>query len=150
MKNSGRWSDFLSKDFCFETYGCSNRPPEIPTIEGPINGEVGNYYEYTFQTIDPDEDNIYYCVEGGDSNSEVCMGPFKSGQKAMATFSWDRIGNHFVRVKARDIKGAESDWAVLEVKMPFTINNYIKYYSLEKYKYLTIVNLVWRQKYENA
>lgn len=126
-KISIKWSDFLSDDFCFETYGCSNRPPENPTIEGPINGEVGNYYEYTFQTIDPDEDDIFYCVKGGDLNSEVCMGPFKSGQEAKATFSWNMIGTHFVRVKARDTKGAESDWAILEVKMPITFRNYIKY-----------------------
>jgi hypothetical protein len=146
--NSVNWENILVKDFCFETYGCSNRPPENPTIQGPINGEVGEYYEYTFLTIDPDEDNIYYCVEGGDSESEVCMGPFKSGEQAKAILSWQKIGTHNVRVKARDIKGAESGWTILEVKMPIVNHHNNLIYSLEKYKYLTIVNLIWRQIYE--
>ena len=112
------WNDYPFNDFCFETYGCSNRPPYLPIIEGPINGIIGNYYEYTFQTTDPDNDDIFYCIVGGDSSSEICMGPYKSGEKAKATFSWQKIGRYSISVKARDIHGDESDWGFLEVKMP--------------------------------
>jgi hypothetical protein len=146
--NSNNWENFSTNDFCFETYGCSNRPPFNPKIEGPTNGKIGEYHEYIFQTTDPDNDNIYYCVEGGSTNSEICIGPFKSGEKAKATLSWQRIGTYDVRVKARDIKGAESDWVSLEVKMPISLIIDNIFFSLEKYKYLTIVNLIWRQKYE--
>jgi hypothetical protein len=120
---------YPSIDFCFETYGCSNRPPYIPKIEGTVLGNIGNYYEYTFQTSDPDNDYIYYCVVGGQLSSEICMGPYKSGEMAKATFSWQRFGTYSVRVKARDINGAESDWGLLEVKMPinYSPNFLLKY-----------------------
>ena len=121
--NSNELDNYPLYDFCFETYGCTNRPPYTPKIDGTITGNIGNYYEYTFQTSDPDNDDIYYCVVGGESNSEICMGPFKSGIEAKATFSWQRIGNYNVRVKARDVNGAESDWGSLEVKMPFLHSN---------------------------
>jgi hypothetical protein len=121
--NSYKWTDLLTYDFCFETYGCTNRPPNNPKIEGPTTGKVGEYYEYTFQTTDPDEDDIYYCVEDGKFNNEICMGPFESGEKIKATFSWPRIGSYNIRVKARDTKGAESEWVTLEVKMPIIIFN---------------------------
>ena len=94
------------------------------------------------------QDKIYYCVEEGNSESEVCMGPFKSGEQAKATLSWQKIGTYNIRVKARDIKGAESEWTTLEVKMPIANHHNNLFYSLEKYKYLTIVNLIWRQIYE--
>jgi len=119
-------------DFCFETYGCSNRPPYVPKIEGIILGNIGNYYEYTFQSSDPDNDDIYYCVVGGQLSSEVCMGPYNSGDIAKATFAWQISGTYSVKVKARDINGAESEWGSLEVKMPlyYSQNFLLRFRSL--------------------
>ena len=53
------------------------------------------------------------------------MGPYKSGEKIKATFSWKKIGSYSVSVKARDIHGGESDWGFLEVKMPIFNANII-------------------------
>lgn len=136
--NSSEWDNYLIYDFCFETYGCSNRPPNAPKIDGPITGNIDNYYEYIFKTSDPDNDDIYYCVVWGESDSEICMGPFKSGVEAKATFSWHKSGSYSVMVKARDINGAESDWASLEVKMPFSYS----YLFLNKYNFLNIANKI--------
>ena len=35
-----------------------NEPPSIPTITGKSNGNVGTEYEYTFNAVDPDGDNV--------------------------------------------------------------------------------------------
>ncbi len=128
--NINDWEYYQFNDFCFETYGCSNRPPNNPKIEGPITGIIDNYYEYTFKSTDPDNDDIYYCVIGGESNSEICLGPYNSGAEAKATFSWQKRGSYTVSVKARDINGAESEWVTLEVKMPISyFQNFFKKFN---------------------
>ena len=40
-----------------------NRPPNKPTIDGPTTGKAGVSYKYTFTTIEPDEDQVYYYVD---------------------------------------------------------------------------------------
>jgi hypothetical protein len=117
------WLEHSINDFCFETYGCNNRPPKIPEISGPSNGNIGIEYEYSFITIDPDDDYVYYCIKWDETDGEVCIGPFESGETASAYFTWQKIGRYDVMVKSKDAEGAESDWASIEVSMPHVNNN---------------------------
>jgi len=87
-----------------------NQPPDKPTIDGLITGKPGVSYEYTFTTTDPDDDQIYYYVEWGDTSVQDWFGPFKSGETATASHSWSQ-GHYEIRVKAKDTKGAESEWS---------------------------------------
>jgi len=105
-------------DMCFKTYGRDNSPPNIPTIDGQTNGKAGTPYEYTFLTTDPDGDDVYYCIDWGDDSGEVCIGPYASGENATAIHTWGERGIYTIRVKAKDVYDAESDWATLEVTMP--------------------------------
>jgi pyrrolidone-carboxylate peptidase len=95
-----------------------NYPPEIPTIDGPINGTAGVEYEYTFKTTDPDQHKIYYCVDWGDGTEEICVGPYLSGEEVTLGHTWSEQGTYVIKAKARDIYGKESDWATLEISMP--------------------------------
>jgi hypothetical protein len=97
----------------------ANNPPKTPTINGPTSGKSGTEYSYTFSTTDPDGDNVYYCVNWSDGTREVCIGPFASGEAETNTHTWSADGTYMVKVKARDIYNAESDWATLTVTMPY-------------------------------
>ena len=44
----------------------------------------------------------------------------ESGIEYTKSHSWDEQGSYIIRARARDIYGAESDWAELEVSMPKT------------------------------
>ena len=99
-----------------------NNPPETPTINGPTSGKSGTAYQYTFSTTDPDGDNVYYCVNWSDGTGEVCIGPFASGEAVTNTHTWSADGTYMVKVKARDIYDAESNWATLTVTMPYSHN----------------------------
>ena len=46
------------------------------------------------------------------------VGPFASESLVNASHTWHEKGNFTIKVKAKDIIGAESDWATLEVTMP--------------------------------
>ena len=95
-----------------------NNPPNIPEFIGQTNGEAGIEYTYSFLSIDPDGDDIYYCIQWGDDSGEICLGPFQSGIERTATHTWNEEGTYLVKIKARDINDAESDWATLQVTMP--------------------------------
>ena len=98
--------------------GGGNLPPNIPFITGKVMGKVGKLYEYTFITKDPEGDNVYYIINWSDGTPETYIGPFASNTEAEATHAWSVKGTYVIKAKARDIYGAESDWATLEVSMP--------------------------------
>jgi len=93
-------------------------PPLAPNIDGPTSGTIGEEQIYKFNAIDPDGDNISYCIDWGDNSGEVCIGPYLSGVDVSANHSWSEEGSYTIKAKARDIYGAESDWTTLEVNMP--------------------------------
>jgi len=94
-----------------------NNPPETPEIDGPISGKAGVEYNYTISSTDPDGDDVSYCVDWGD-DTEVCMGPYASGEEVIVSHIWTEQDTYTIKVKAQDEYGLESDWATLEVEMP--------------------------------
>jgi thiol-disulfide isomerase/thioredoxin len=95
-----------------------NEPPEKPTISGSTRAKAGEDHEYTFVTTDPDDDDVYYLVDWGNGENSGWIGPFGSGVDASASHIWDEKGNYEIKVKAKDMDGAESDWEILKVTMP--------------------------------
>jgi len=95
-----------------------NNPPEIPSIDGSTEGTAGEEYTYEVCSTDPEGDEIIYCIDFGDDNGEVCVGPFPSETSVSVNHTWAEEGTYIVKVKATDTYGAESDWASLEVVMP--------------------------------
>jgi len=96
----------------------SNSPPETPTISGETNGDFGEWYEYTFRVIDPDNNPISWYIEWGDGKHTGWTTERASNEKCYYGHKWDEEDNYTIRVKARDVLGEESDWAYLEVTMP--------------------------------
>ena len=56
-----------------------NNPPLAPTLSGPSSGQRGVLYNFTVVTTDPDDDDVYYCVDWGDGTNSGWVGPFPSG-----------------------------------------------------------------------
>jgi hypothetical protein len=100
----------------------SNDPPNQPILNGPKRGKNSTAYDYTFSAIDPDGDDVHYYLVWGDTYWEGWwegwIGPYDSGEEVTLTNTWYEDGKYTVRVKAKDIYGAKSDWTSLEVSMP--------------------------------
>lgn len=114
--DDGDWSEIVTKNL--EINNDINLPPSIPTITGEISGEAGESYEYSLKSIDPDSDEITYCIEWGDGTPEVCIGPYTSGEEVKTSHTWNEEDSYIIRVMAKDVNGAESDWSTLEINMP--------------------------------
>ena len=100
--------------------GGSNNPPEIPNIEGTINGNAGTKYTYTFNSVDPDGDDVFYYIKWDDGYTEVWDGPHASGADVNIDHTYTKEGTFTIEAKAQDIYGAESGWGSLTITMPKT------------------------------
>jgi outer membrane protein assembly factor BamB len=108
----------ISSDIAWIWIQVSNNPPDKPTVDGTTGGKASEYYEYTFTAIDPEENNVYYYVEWGDDTNSGWIGSYNSGEQKTLNHCWDERGTYIIRVKAKDVFDAESNWATLEVSMP--------------------------------
>ena len=95
-----------------------NDPPFAPTIDGPSTGAINVEYEFTFQTTDPDADDIYYYVDWGDGNFEDWNGPYESSVAAIISHTYTDLGEFNVKAKAKDEYDFISEWSELH---PITI-----------------------------
>jgi hypothetical protein len=93
-----------------------NQPPMPPTIAGPASGKVGHLCNFTFNSTDPDTDDIYYYVDWGDSSSGW-VGPFASGAEVTLQHAWNRTDQYTIFAQAKDSNDDESTWS-----KPFTVS----------------------------
>ena len=132
--NSGRWGDYSgvsidpSDNRTFWMHGeytpgasswntwiscckAPNIPPDSPNIIGPTTGVVGIEYEYTIETTDPEDEDIYYYVEWDDGTNTDWIGPYPSGEILTVNHTWTSPDNYNIRAKAKDINDDESEWS---------------------------------------
>ena len=89
-----------------------NYIPEIPIVPyGPSNGDAGEELVYVTTTLDPDGDDLFYWFDWGDGSNSGWVGPFKPNTIANASHIWSEGGDFNIRVKAKDIYGAESKYS---------------------------------------
>jgi hypothetical protein len=97
-----------------------NQPPLKPqTPSGKTNGKINVEYTYTSSTTDPNGDQVSYWFDWGDGTNSGWVGPYSSGTTGSANHIWAAKGNFNIKVKAKDIYDAESNWSdSLPIKMP--------------------------------
>ena len=87
-------------------------PPVKPSIpNGPTQGIINIEYTFSSATTDPNGDQIYYMFSWGDGTQSDWLGPYTSGNTASAQHSWSDAGVYEVRVKAKDVNQAESQFS---------------------------------------
>jgi hypothetical protein len=94
--------------------------PNIPTRPTGINnGKPGDMFEYSTNTTDNENDDIYYLFDWDDGSNSGWLGPYPSGENVNTNHTWSKKGSYSVRVKAKDTKDHESRWSKpLQVSMP--------------------------------
>ena len=97
-----------------------NEPPSTPEIDGSSSGKIGTLYTYKFTSTDPDNNDVYYCIDWDDGTPEEIVGPFQSGLEGTAKHRWTSQGTYTIRAKAKDIFSEESNWAEFDVTITKT------------------------------
>ena len=101
--------------YCFR----DNEPPNAPDITGPSSGTVGEEYEYTIITTDPDEDDVSYEIDWDDGESQYSVF-LPSGTEITRNHTWSERGTYTIRVRARDLYYGESNWSeqIMHIGVP--------------------------------
>jgi PKD domain len=102
-----------------------NTPPRIPAIEGKEKGTACLTYLYVFVTTDPEQDDVWYYIDWGDTTNSGWLGPYPSGVSKSMGHSWNQQGTYLIKIKAKDIYDRESDWGTLSVTMPLEIPQFL-------------------------
>ena len=103
----------------FRTKSGQNNPPEKPDVEGPISGKINIAYDYDFTAVDPDGDDVRFLINWDDGSKLEWTGLIPSGIPGYSeSHTWITPGTYTIKVKAKDINGAESEWAEHIVTMP--------------------------------
>ena len=62
--------------------------------------KTGVKYNYTFNSIDPDDDDISYYINWGDGQIHKWIGTYESGENVVFNHSWNSIGLYKIKVIA--------------------------------------------------
>lgn len=101
-----------------------NHPPYIPEKPTGANmGWIGEVYEFSTQSYDPDGDLIQFGWDwNGDDIIDELTGFYDSWEKVYSLHSWDIARIYYIKVKAIDINGFASEWSEefkLEINGPY-------------------------------
>jgi hypothetical protein len=89
-----------------------NNSPNVPnTPSGPSNGVTDTSYSFSTSTTDPNGDNIAYKFDWGDGNISNWTSYLSSGNIVNQLHSYSTKGTYYLKVKAKDVNGAESLWS---------------------------------------
>ncbi len=88
-----------------------NQPPENLSVTGESYGYAGTEYPFYANATDPDGDQLYYKFDWDDGSFSDWIGPYDSGIPIPDSHAWTS-GSYNIRIKAKDVNGAESDWSV--------------------------------------
>ena len=104
----GEWSDPF-------TITVLNTPPDTPIApDGPTQGCTGVDYEYKTKTSDPDQDKVRYGWDwDGDDNVDEWTQLYLHTPNIYRTIThaFDAVGTYYIRVKAEDEHGNQSDFS---------------------------------------
>jgi len=88
-----------------------NQPPTPPDICGPSEIPVGEYVTFSFNSVDPDGDNVSYLIECDDGTSYGWTDYIPSGQDIEVAHKWEEKPL-YIKAKAKDYPfEAESNWS---------------------------------------
>jgi len=80
-----------------------NNPPDAPVISGPTMGTKDETYDYTFISIDVDDDDLSYNISWGDTETSTTAF-YPNATEATSSHSWDMAGVYTINAHAYDNK----------------------------------------------
>ena len=101
-----------------DPFSSPNEPPEKPYIDGPTSGSAGTEYDFIFNSVDPDGDNVYYYIQWGDGHFEIWEGPHPSGEDVIIPHTFAKQGTFKIEAKAKDTYNSESGWSEFDIEIP--------------------------------
>lgn len=135
-------SSSIGPIWSFTTAKAVNNPPSKPSKPSGSNlVRVGRSYSYSTVAFDPENDDIYYWFDWGDDTDSGWDGPHNSGDNVTVSHIWVNVGSFPIKVKAKDVHGAESVWSdplTISMSKTYTYNPIIQLFrkALDSFLYM--------------
>lgn len=116
--------------------------PSKPNINGPQSGTVDTDITYSFRSTEPTGDQVSYYIDWDDGTTTGWTSYVSSGTSVSETHQWSSEKSYTIKAKAKDSKGAESQWEELTVGISKSRSAYQPHlfeYLFEKYPVLQII-----------
>ena len=94
--------------------------PSAPIILGKLKGKTETSYDYSFRSVSPIGNDIFYQIDWGDGSITDWIGPYDSGEKITMNHSWSDKGIYTIKARAKDIDNLWGSWGQLDVTMPYS------------------------------
>jgi hypothetical protein len=104
-------------DVCLIKIAGENYPPNAPIITGETNGKKRIEYEYTFNAVDPDDNDVKYHINWDDGDFDTtAFSP--SGTNVVVSHIWSEEGTYTITAYAEDTDGLVGPEGALTVTIP--------------------------------
>ena len=95
-----------------------NYAPLKPIITGPTRGLPGEKYSFSFNSTDPEGEDVYLYVDWGDGTNSDWIGPYSSGEEVSLEHTWSTTKIYTIKAKARDVNGDECEFSNHNINIP--------------------------------
>jgi hypothetical protein len=95
-----------------------NDIPSSPMITGQTDGKPGTPYTYTFESSEPDGEDVSYYIDWGDGTITDWTDYQNPDTEYSEQHTWSTQETFEIKAKAKDENGAESEWSTLQVTIP--------------------------------
>jgi predicted acyl esterase len=95
-----------------------NYAPIKPVINGPTRGLPGEKYTFSFNTTDPEGEDIYLYVDWGDGTNSNWIGPYSSGEEVNLEHTWSTTKIYTIKAKAKDVNEDECEFSNHNINIP--------------------------------
>ena len=120
----------------------NNEPPSTPTINGPLNGKVGNSLSFKFKSNDPENLPLRYYIDWGDGSITDWTGEYESGEEVEKSHTWSEQGTFTIKCKSKDPHGEESQYGEFDItitkKSKSLQNSFLLNMLLERFPMLEV------------
>jgi len=141
----GYFDDSAGSAYFFRRSNENPDAPYRPSIYGPTSGSVGEEYEFTFSSIDPNGDDLYYYIDWGDGTEDL-LGPYLSDEECVFYHEWDSEEYYTIKAKAIDVFDLESEWAYHSMSVPRSktdtnqwLNNILEKFNFPALRILSLI-----------
>ena len=120
--------------------GSTNDPPNPPEIQGPTNGVIDVEYDFTFNSIDQNGDDVKFYILWGDGYVDTTSYT-PNGTDVTVSHKYTTQNTFIIKAKAFDTNNGESDWTEVEITIPRVRQNnkYLLNYILERFPNLYLI-----------
>jgi hypothetical protein len=132
---SGAGAAWMSQDddYVYFAGGFLGDPPGAPTITGPSKGSPGKSFDFKFNAVDPDGNDVKYIINWGDETTDTSDFA-SSGTDVTVSHIWDVEETYIITVKAQDSFGNIGPESTHEIVIPRNKEvNYLILRILERY-----------------